>query len=70
MSNPLKIPALDPGSLPLKEGSSYPENYRHAIQGRRWRALGDAVGLTQFAAVAAAGRRGLTSNAGGDGVKR
>ena len=48
MSDPLKLPGLDPRSLSLKEGSSYPQSYRHAVQGRRWRALGDAVGLTQF----------------------
>jgi uncharacterized cupin superfamily protein len=48
MSTPLKSPALDPGSLPLKEGSSYPQSFREAVQGRRWRSLGDAVGLTQF----------------------
>jgi uncharacterized cupin superfamily protein len=48
MSNPLKHPALDPQSQPLKEGSSYPQSFRGAVQGRRWRALGDAVGLTQF----------------------
>ncbi|HEV2551971.1 MAG TPA: cupin domain-containing protein [Stellaceae bacterium] len=48
MSTRLKIPAFDPGSLPLKEGSSYPEAFRAAVQGRRWRALGDAIGLTQF----------------------
>ncbi len=48
MSSPPKLPALDPGSLPLKGGSSYPPSFRDAVQGRRWRALGDAVGLTQF----------------------
>ena len=48
MSNPLKPPALDPQSLPLNEGSSYPQSFRDAVRGRRWRALGDAVGLTQF----------------------
>jgi uncharacterized cupin superfamily protein len=44
----MKLPALDPGSLPLKEGSSYPQPYRNAVTGRRWRALGDAAGVTQF----------------------
>jgi uncharacterized cupin superfamily protein len=48
MSKPLQLPALDSESLHLKEGSSYPEAYRSAIQGRRWCALGDAVGLRQF----------------------
>ena len=48
MSTPLKPPALDPQSLPLKEGSSYPQSFRDAVQGRRWRALGDAAGLRQF----------------------
>lgn len=48
MAKPLKPPALDPRSLPLKEGSSYPQSFRDAVRGRRWRALGDATGLTQF----------------------
>ncbi len=48
MAIPLKLPALDPRSLPLKEGSSYPQSFRDAVRGRRWRALGDATGLTQF----------------------
>jgi uncharacterized cupin superfamily protein len=48
MSNPLRRPALDPESLPMREGSSYPPAYRDAVQGRRWRTLGDAAGLSQF----------------------
>jgi uncharacterized cupin superfamily protein len=48
MPNPLTLPALDPATLPIKQGSSYPPLYRDAVEGRRWRALGDAAGLTQF----------------------
>jgi len=48
MLQSLKLPALDPAMLPAKHGTSYPTPYREAVDGRSWRALGDAVGLTQF----------------------
>jgi uncharacterized cupin superfamily protein len=40
--------ALDPGTLPERRGSGYPEPFRAAVAGRAKRALGDAFGLTQF----------------------
>ena len=41
-------PALDPGTLPGRTGSGYPEPFRTAVAGRIKRALGDPFGLTQF----------------------
>jgi len=43
-----RMAALDPGTLPERSGSSYPEPFRAAVAGRAKRALGDAFGLTQF----------------------
>jgi hypothetical protein len=54
----LRLPALDPATVPAKSGSSYPEPYRAAVQARAWRPLGDALGLKNFGVGApAAGRR-------------
>ncbi len=44
----LKPPALDPKTLPVKKGSSYPEPFKAAVAGRERRALGDALGLANF----------------------
>ncbi len=40
--------ALDPGTLPARTGSSYPEPFRAAVAGREKRALGDPFGLNGF----------------------
>ena len=41
-------PAIDPRSVEVKTGSSYPEPYRSQVGGRRKRALGDALGLSNY----------------------
>lgn len=40
--------ALDPASLEVRTGSSYPEPWRHASGAREKRRLGDAFGLTAY----------------------
>jgi uncharacterized cupin superfamily protein len=40
--------ALDPGTLPERRGSGYPEPFRAAVANRAKCALGNAFGLTQF----------------------
>lgn len=45
---PPTLPALDPATLPEKSGTSYPEPFRALVVERRWRALGDALGLKNF----------------------
>ncbi len=47
-NNPLKLPALDPKTLPVNTGSDYPEPFKAAVATRERRALGDALGLTNF----------------------
>jgi uncharacterized cupin superfamily protein len=47
-AGPLRLPALDPASVPAKSGSSYPEPYRAAVEARSWRPLGDALSLKNF----------------------
>ncbi len=44
----LKPPALDPATVLVKAGSDYPEPFRAAVAARERRALGDALGLTNF----------------------
>jgi uncharacterized cupin superfamily protein len=48
MAQPLRLPALAPEDLEIKSGTDYPEPYRSAVDGRSWRALGDALGLKSF----------------------
>lgn len=48
MSNPLKLPALDPESIPAVEKTGYLPPYNERVRGRLRRALGNACGLTQF----------------------
>jgi uncharacterized cupin superfamily protein len=48
MAQKLTSPALDPETVPPRRGSSYPELFRDQVEGRTKRALGDAVGLSQF----------------------
>ncbi len=42
------LPAFDPRALPEQAGSGYPEPFKAPVAARRWRRLGEAVGLTQF----------------------
>jgi len=42
------MPKIDVEALPRKRGTNYPAPYDAPCLNRRWRALGDAVGLTQF----------------------
>lgn len=43
-----KSPALDPATVTPDAGSDYPEPYRAAVVSRERRALGDALGLSNF----------------------
>jgi uncharacterized cupin superfamily protein len=45
---PLDKPALDPGTLPGRNTSLYPEPFRSRVLPREKRALGDACGLTRI----------------------
>jgi uncharacterized cupin superfamily protein len=44
----VRPPALDPKTVPVWSGSSYPEPFRAAVMAREGRALGEALGLTNF----------------------
>jgi uncharacterized cupin superfamily protein len=44
----LKLPALDPASLPPRSTSGYPEPYRSRVLPREKRAIGDALGLANI----------------------
>ena len=44
----LKLPALDPATVPEQRGSSYPEPFRARMGDRAKRRLGDACGLTRM----------------------
>jgi uncharacterized cupin superfamily protein len=44
----LKLPALDPETVPERRGSIYPEPYRSLMGDRAKRRLGEACGLTKF----------------------
>ncbi|MEX2650632.1 MAG: cupin domain-containing protein [Alphaproteobacteria bacterium] len=44
----LKLPALDPASVPEKGGTGYPPPYRALVAGRYRRRLGDAAGIRNF----------------------
>ncbi len=39
---------IDPSNVDVKTGSSYPEPFRSQVGARRKRALGDALGLTNY----------------------
>ena len=45
---PLKLPALDPTTVPEQRGSGYPEPYRTRMGDRSKRRLGDACGLAKI----------------------
>ena len=44
----LKLPALDPETVPERRGSIYPEPYRSRMGDRAKRRLGEPCGLTRF----------------------
>jgi len=44
----LRLPALEPASVPERRGSGYPEPFRSRMGDRAKRRLGDACGLTRF----------------------
>src|SRR5262245_40022519 len=44
----LKLPALDPASVPAAAESGYPEPFRSRVASRRKQRLGDALGLRNF----------------------
>ncbi len=46
--NDLKPPALDPQTVPARTGGDHPEPFRHKVAAREKRALGDALGLSNF----------------------
>ncbi len=48
MIDSLKPPALDPGSVTPRVGSDYPAPFDEPCATRERRALGDALGLSQF----------------------
>ena len=48
MTNGPKPPALDPGAVETKTGSSYPAPFDQPCATRERQALGDALDLTQF----------------------
>ena len=43
-----RLPVLDPATLEPRTGSGYPAPFRVPVAGREKRALGDALGLTNF----------------------
>ena len=48
MAQILKAPALDPDSVSVRRGSSYPEPFEAEVEGRGKRQLGAALGLTRY----------------------
>lgn len=44
----LKLPAVDPQTLPIVEKTGYPPPLNERVRGRSRRKLGDACGLSQF----------------------
>ncbi len=44
----LKLPAVDPSTVPANVGSAYPPPFAAAVAAREKRALGDALGLSNF----------------------
>lgn len=48
MTKSLKLPALQPESAEARQGTDYPGKYNNIVAGRARRALGDALGLSQF----------------------
>jgi len=48
MARDVQPPALDPQSVTSRQGSSYPEPFKRPVEGRVKRALGEALGLTNY----------------------
>ncbi len=48
MARDVHPPALDPQSVPSRQGSSYPEPFKGPVEGRGKRALGEILGLTNY----------------------
>ena len=48
MTKSLKLPALQPESAEARQETDYPGEYKNIVAGRARRALGDALGLSQF----------------------
>src|ERR1700712_4011445 len=48
MNSPLKLPAINPATVPEVEKTAYPEPFRRRVKGRVRRVLGVPCGLTQF----------------------
>ena len=48
MANELRAPALDPATVPGEERQPYPAPWDQALAGKYRKALGEALGLTQF----------------------
>ena len=48
MTEKPRAPALDPGEVAVRQGSSYPAAFREPCRTRIKRALGDALGLSNF----------------------
>jgi uncharacterized cupin superfamily protein len=48
MAESLVLPALKPESIDLRRETDYPGNFKNIVAGRARRALGDALGLSQF----------------------
>jgi uncharacterized cupin superfamily protein len=48
MADSLRLPALDPDSVDLRRETDYPGDFKNIVAGRARRALGDALGLSQF----------------------
>ncbi len=48
MADNLRLPALNPESVEEKRGTDYPALFRDIVSGRRRKALGYALGLSQF----------------------
>jgi uncharacterized cupin superfamily protein len=46
----MTVPKIDVSGLAEKSGSYYPKELGERCEGRHWRSLGDAAGLTQFGA--------------------
>jgi len=48
MAIKLKLPAIDPSTVPAVTGSRYPEPFKSRVSARRKQRLGDALGLKNY----------------------
>ena len=44
----LTLPALDPETVEVRTGTTYPDVYKEGVEAREKRVIGDPLGLTQF----------------------